>query len=119
MSPSLSASSEAALEVNDFSDDDEAVYELQDAYEAQRRAKDGVRKSYRSYKESRKKVKEIRKSRQPYLPVVAVPPDDPGLPSSTTAQQGTVKPTFRYDRKARGRSQHGQQLSDGVCLHGH
>ena len=85
------SSSEAALEVNDFTDDDEAIYELQDAYEAQP-SQGHVRKNYRSYKESKRKVKEIRKSRQPYLPVVAVPPDD----------QGTVKPTSRYDWKTRG-----------------
>ena len=96
------SSSEAALEMENLSEDDEAVYELQNAYEAPRKAKDGVRKNYRSYKESRRRVKEIRKSRQPYLPVVAVPPDDPGLPSSTAATQGTVKPTFCYDRKSRG-----------------
>ena len=34
--------------------------------------------------------------------MVAVPPDDPSLPRSTAATQGTVKPTIRFDKKARG-----------------
>ena len=92
--PSLVPSDEEVYETDLETEDDETAAELQEIFEAQKKAKANVKKFYRDYRTSRKKVKEIKKSRQGYMPVVAVLPDDPG-PSRAQA----AVPTFKYDRK--------------------
>ena len=92
--PSLVPSDEEIHEADLEPEDDETAAELQEIFEAQKKAKANVKKFYRDYRTSRKKVKEIKKSRQRYMPVVAIPPDDPG-PSRAQA----AVPTFKYDCK--------------------
>ena len=78
----------------DGSFDEEGDEELEEAYEVQKRAKHEAKRAYRSYKDSRKKVREIRKERQPYMPVVALPPN-----ASAPSDALPVQPTFKYDKK--------------------
>ena len=77
------------------SQEDEDDEDLEEAYEVQRKAKQDAKKAFRSYKESRRKVKEIRKDRQPYMPVVAIPPSSSAMPADAMP----IQPTFKYDRK--------------------
>ncbi|CAE7752069.1 GIP [Symbiodinium sp. CCMP2456] len=74
-------------------DDDE---DLEEAYEIQKKAKNDAKRAFRSYKDSRRRVKEIRKDRQPYMPVVAIPPSSS---NAVPPDALPVQPTFRYDRK--------------------
>ncbi|CAE6947351.1 GIP [Symbiodinium sp. CCMP2456] len=74
--------------------DEEGDEELEEAYEVQKRAKHEAKRAYRSYKDSRKKVREIKKERQPYMPVVALPPN-----ASAPSDALPVQPTFKYDKK--------------------
>ncbi|CAE7319664.1 GIP, partial [Symbiodinium sp. CCMP2456] len=74
-------------------DDDE---DLEEAYEIQKKAKNDAKRAFRSYKDSRRRVKEIRKDRQPYMPVVAIPPSSS---NAVPPDAMPVQPTFRYDRK--------------------
>ena len=85
-----------------YVEDDEAADELLDAYEVQEKVKANVRKYYRSYTESKKRVR-IKRSRQPYMPVLAIPPDAAGMTAGAGAAAGQVQPTFRYDRKGHGK----------------
>ena len=78
----------------DGSFDEEGDEELEEAYEVQKRAKHEAKRAYRSYKDSRKKVREIKKERQPYMPVVALPPN-----ASAPSDALPVQPTFKYDKK--------------------
>ena len=84
-------------------EDGEVADELLDAYEVQKKAKANVRKHYRSYTESKKRVRDIKRSRQPYMPVVAIPQDVAGMTAGAGAATGQVQPTFRYDRKGHGK----------------
>ena len=95
--PSLEASSAEAHELAEdgMTDDDEVRESLEEAFEIQKKAKANVKKHFRSYKESRKRIQEIRKGRQPYYPVVALPPGSEPTASSTVP----VQPTFKYDKK--------------------
>ena len=89
---------EAELET----EDEEVQEELLAAYEAQKKAKDGVKKHFKNYRDQRRKVREIRKTRQPYMPVVALAPDGPGAQAAAAvAGQSQLQPTFRYDRKGK------------------
>ena len=91
-----SSTDEIQEAAEDSIDEDEDDEELEEAYEVQKRAKEQAKKAYRSYKDSRRKVKEIKKERQPYMPVVALPPQS----APPTAPEGMpVQPTFRYDKK--------------------
>ena len=102
--PLVGSSGDEAFEADFDTEDDEATAAMQDAFEMQKQAKANVKKHFRTYKESRKKIREIKKSRQPYMPVVAIPPEDAGL-GSAAATQGTMQPTFKYDRKQRTRQE--------------
>ena len=82
--------SEEIQEADEETDDEE----LEEAYEIQKKAKANAKKAFRNYKDSRRKVREIKKDRQPYMPVVAIPPG-----SSATPDSLPVQPTFRYDKK--------------------
>ena len=82
--------SEEIQEAVEETDDEE----LEEAYEIQKKAKANAKKAFRNYKDSRRKVREIKKDRQPYMPVVAIPPG-----SSATPDSLPVQPTFRYDKK--------------------
>ena len=88
--------SEEAHVVGDDGDTDQ---ELHEAFEIQKRAKKEFRKNFKTYKETKKKVREIKKNRTPYLPVVALGPDQPSGPSN---QQGPVRQSFGYDKKPSG-----------------
>ncbi|CAE7253172.1 RE1 [Symbiodinium sp. CCMP2592] len=92
----LSGSDEIHEAAEDSGEEDEDDEELEEAYEIQKKAKDQAKKAYRSYKDSRRKVREIKKDRQPYMPVVALPPQQ-GHP--TVPEGMPVQPTFKYDRK--------------------
>ncbi|CAE7205276.1 GIP, partial [Symbiodinium sp. CCMP2456] len=92
--PSLSDGE--VCEAEDESADTEDREELEEAYEVQKKAKQDAKKAYRNYKDSRKRVRDIRKDRQPYMPVVAIPPPT-SAPIHGDAQP--IQPTFKYDRK--------------------
>ena len=94
--PSVDHSSAEVNELeDDVTEDDEVREELEEAYALQRKSRDNVKKHFRSYKESRKKIQEIKKQRQPYMPVVALPPGT----DAPAAGSGQIQPTFRYDKK--------------------
>ena len=88
--PSLGESEQEAHEATLETEDEETILELQDAYETQKKAKANVRRFVKTYRDSRKKVKEIRRSRQPYMPVVAIPP--PGDDGGAAAVHGQMQP---------------------------
>ncbi|CAE7934323.1 RE1 [Symbiodinium sp. KB8] len=92
--PSLSG--DEVCEAEDESADTEDREELEEAYEVQKKAKQDAKKAYRNYKDSRKRVREIKKDRQPYMPVVAIPPPT-SAPLPGDGQP--IQPTFKYDRK--------------------
>ena len=91
----------------DGSDEDE---ELEEAFEVHKKAKNEAKKAFRNYKDSRR-VREIRRERQPYMPVVALPPvrrHPPSLfrcsrPSSTTGRMASGHIAERAARKAAAR----------------
>ena len=83
---------EAASGDEDFEEDED----LEEAYEVQKKAKSDAKRAFKSYRDSRRRVKEIRKERQPYMPVVAIPP---AAATAAPPEGLPVQPTFRYDRK--------------------
>eukprot|EP00438_Fugacium_kawagutii_P033822 Skav235831 [mRNA] locus=scaffold1931:222076:230114:- [translate_table: standard] len=91
-----------AMETEDAGDEEETMTdrELQEVYEMKEKSKKDFKKSYKTYRESRRKVKEIKKARQPYYPVVAIPPQDSSARSSapSTAGQMPRKADFKYDK---------------------
>ena len=94
--PSFSEKAQEAAE-DSFDDEAEVKEELEEAFEIQKKAKQDAKKAFRNYKDSRRRVREIRKDRQPYMPVVAIPP--PG-PNQAPPMEGLpVQPTFKYDKK--------------------
>ena len=116
--PSMASSGEEANEAVVDTDDEELQEELHDALEIQQRSKANVRKHYKTYRESRKKVREIKKTRQPYMPMVALPPGEEQPPAASAP---VIKPTFKYDRKGRGaaegrRGDGGRQRKEDVHL---
>ena len=57
--------------------------DIQEVLEIQKKAKRDFKRNFKTYKDSKKKVREIKKSRQPYFPVVAIPPEGQGGASSS------------------------------------
>ena len=101
-SMSLQSSGAEALEADLETEDEEVQEELLAAYEAQKKAKGGVKKHFKNYRDQRRKVREIRKTRQPYMPVVALAPDWPvAFSAAAAAGHSQLQPTFRYDRKGK------------------
>ena len=72
--------------------------EIEEVYELQRKAKLQVKKGMKTYKETKKRVRELKKQRQPYYPVVAIPPNEQQQPGASS-QPPVQKQTFKYDRK--------------------
>ncbi|CAE7357072.1 RE1, partial [Symbiodinium sp. KB8] len=100
--PSLRSSGEEAMEADLETEDEDAQEEIMAAYEAQKKAKEGVKRHFKNYRDQRRKVREIRKNRQPYMPVVALAPDGQGTSAAAVAAgQPQMQPTFRYDRKGK------------------
>ena len=100
--PSLRSSGEEAMEADLETEDEDAQEEIMAAYEAQKKAKEGVKRHFKNYRDQRRKVREIRKTRQPYMPVVALAPDGQGTSAAAVAAgQPQMQPTFRYDRKGK------------------
>ena len=67
--------------------------EIQQILEIQKKANKDFKRNFKTYKGSKKKVREIKKSRQPFFPVVAIPPEGQGASSSQTVAnpQGSKK----------------------------
>ena len=100
-------SSEDAMEMTDNGEDTEDE-EYEEAFQVQKKARQDAKRAFRSYKDSRKKMKEIRKERQPYMPVVALPPGTGPAPSDALP----VQPTFKYDKKE-GKTDQGRSRGKG------
>ena len=67
--------SEPSLAMKFMKLDDSEAQELVHAMEAQNKAKANVRRHFRTYKGVAKASQGDQESRQPYMPVVAVPPE--------------------------------------------
>ncbi|CAE7223028.1 RE1 [Symbiodinium sp. CCMP2592] len=100
--PSLPSSDAEAYEAELETDDEDVQEQMLEAYEMQKRAKEGVKKHFKNYKDQRKRLREIKKTRQPYMPVVALAPGASGDGTAVAAQPAAMQPTFKYDRKGRG-----------------
>ena len=87
--------SEEIQEADEETDDEE----LEEAYEIQKKAKANAKKAFRNYKDSRRKVREIKKDRQPYMPVVAIPPGSSGLRQTASRCNQLFAMTRRMPRK--------------------
>ena len=74
--------------------------ELQEIFEIQKKAKKEFKKQFRTYKESKKKVREIKRARQPYMPVVAIPPTEGGPSQMPTGSQSSSSKTPRYEKRS-------------------
>ena len=74
--------------------------ELQEIYEIQKKAKKEFKKQFRTYKESKKKVREIKRARQPYMPVVAIPPTEGGQSQAPLGTQAASSKTPRYEKRS-------------------
>jgi hypothetical protein len=77
---------------------DSTEEDIQEVLEIQKKAKRDFKRNFKTYKDSKKKVREIKKSRQPYFPVVAIPPEGQGGASSSQ----TVAPpqgSKRFEKK--------------------
>eukprot|EP00435_Cladocopium_sp_Y103_P019753 s2854_g4.t2 len=82
----------------DSTDDD-----IQEILEIQKKAKKDFKKSFKTYKDSKKKVREIKKSRQPFFPVVAIPPEGQGGASSS--QPGAIpQGSKKFEKKVMTKS---------------
>eukprot|EP00435_Cladocopium_sp_Y103_P065222 s43_g27.t1 len=71
--------------------------DIQEILEIQKKAKKDFKKNFRTYKESKKKVREIKKSRQPFFPVVAIPPEGQG--GATSSQNVAPQGSKKYEKK--------------------
>ena len=90
--------SEEIHAAEDHHDPGDTDAEIEEVYELQKKAKLQVKKGMKTYKETKKRVRELKKQRQPYYPVVAIPPNEQQQPGASS-QPPVQKQTFKYDRK--------------------
>ena len=69
-----SGASDGVYAAADHQDPGDTDAEIEEVYELQKKAKQQVKKGMKTYKETKKRVRELKKQRQPYYPVVAIPP---------------------------------------------